>query len=1046
MAVKHYSGTKITGTSTTAKVFKKSGVKSAKKKDTYFNTSTGHNYICTVEGGPEKAKWKYTGTGIAKKPNKTVTDLGAPARTTVSGNNHWMKAAWKDPSAMTNAKSGARAQNLYVTWTLGIQVGKKKGSISSGEMKLAASATSSQVNLNSFKGYSRASFYPGNPKNGSAKPTTSRKLNSVIVKVQPHNSKGYGTAVSKTAAFKEPRTPAIAAFAFNSETGVVSTTITTNAGTDLQERYDTVYTVTVQDTRTGKTVTNTYASTSTSISVSRNISDYQQLSYDQYVRVTVSAYARGYAGNSESATRTIYVSYPAQVAINGVDVSSTDSAGKCTVRITPGSTTTHPVDRVRLEYLADVEYQDAREIPAGASWTSTDLLDDASCTALAIGVSELIPSRGHYTWVRVKSWHLNEAVLYRYSNYMKVDQLEMPAATAADDDIDILSAVPGADGESIQVLLGWNKDAEDDSTGTELTWSDEEDCWRSTEEPSKHDFTWSDGPVIHEEESYRDSALISIKGLSEGVKYYIRARRYLEGDVTTYSEYSNTASCITTDTPETVVASCDRYLATGASLPVYWTLSGDSLQTAWQIVSAGGEVVAEGEGSLSSALISSERILTFAENNSLTFTVQASTGSGFVISEEHTVTIIDAPTLSISAVTPMTAQPFSFTANVSRACDLKVIAAGRSISGQFPERVLSQTEGDTIHSDIYTPAWEEDENGLVATVTLPERLDFWDLGRYTLTVTAIDRSTGLQSEAKSAEVEVAWEHQAPDFASTETYVATADTEVVEDKAYYSYDSTTGAYEDILPEGDEDPQEEGWFEKIVTEYVVLTAVDMIDDSDVHHQAVTIALTPPPGADETDVYDVYRLTGDGAYLIGEGLPLTATVTDEYAPFGEDMTQYYRIAIRTVDGDVLFHDMEYVLEGSAMRFDWAGGTLELPYNIEISDKYKKDLQIRDHKDGSTDGYWNANIERTASLHSDLIRLQQQTEVDLARSLARYAGPVFVRTPDGSAYEADVQISDLSVGIALTAIAIDATEVGLTDEFILPPLPAEPEEVTEG
>ena len=57
------------------------------------------------------------------------------------------------------------------------------------------------------------------------------------------------------------------------------------------------------------------------------------------------------------------------------------------------------------------------------------------------------------------------------------------------------------------------------------------------------------------------------------------------------------------------------------------------------------------------------------------------------------------------------------------------------------------------------------------------------------------------------------------------------------------------------------------------------------------------------------------------------------------------------------------------------------------------------------------------------------------LSRQLGRYAGAVFVRTANGSAYPADVQITDLSVkNKAVTAIAVDATEVGLTEEFMLP------------
>ena len=75
-----YKGTKITGTSTTAKVFKHSGVKKAKKGQTYHNTSVGHNYKCTKAGEPKEAKWKYVDTSIIKKPGLAVQNLAAPSR------------------------------------------------------------------------------------------------------------------------------------------------------------------------------------------------------------------------------------------------------------------------------------------------------------------------------------------------------------------------------------------------------------------------------------------------------------------------------------------------------------------------------------------------------------------------------------------------------------------------------------------------------------------------------------------------------------------------------------------------------------------------------------------------------------------------------------------------------------------------------------------------------------------------------------------------------------------------------------------------------
>ena len=54
-----YTGTKITGTSTTATIFSGSGITDAKVGDMYLNTSTYNTYRCTVGGAAAAAKWVY---------------------------------------------------------------------------------------------------------------------------------------------------------------------------------------------------------------------------------------------------------------------------------------------------------------------------------------------------------------------------------------------------------------------------------------------------------------------------------------------------------------------------------------------------------------------------------------------------------------------------------------------------------------------------------------------------------------------------------------------------------------------------------------------------------------------------------------------------------------------------------------------------------------------------------------------------------------------------------------------------------------------------
>lgn len=928
-------------------------------------------------------------TSITGKPNKKVTNLTTPTR---GNGNRTMTSSWKVPASMTKADSKTRATNLVITWKFNIG-----GKIRKLTKTYGTNKTSSSVNLDSFSigntTYTRSSFYPN----------TENKLASTTIAVQGKNSKGKGESATQTRKFYTPRKPVVEFITFDPTTGRCGTRITTDAGADNYERYDTYYRVTVTKAN-GETVvpaqnagvivtvdqTKTYkgedAKTSTDFTVEYDASGYQSLTDDQHIKVEISAWSRGYAGDSLPVTQTYYVSKPKPATISNARVSSKTSTGIVTIDVDTNQTEEHPVDTVRLEYLHNVPYEKAEDIPAqlpsGYQWEDSDIEDNGDCTSMSMPIEDLVPDRGNHTWLRVRSSHANNAVLYSYSNYINIADLETPAATQIEPTITIISATSGANGESAVVQLGWNADGTDDSTGTELTWSDEEDTWKSTKDPEKFEFTWTDGryPPTGTKQ-YNDSAEIVIKGLSEGTKYYVRARRYYEGETTTYGNYSNTATVLTSEKPSSVVATCNKFVTAGEPLSVYWTFSGNGIQQRWRIEDSNGTNIANGEDTFGATQISWKTLSSFATNNSITFRVWVSTGSDEKESAWRTVTIREKPTLSLNAPSSLTAQPYSFTATSSRPCDLVVIVTAQGASGQFPDGYKTQIDGDTIHSDVYPVAWQ---NGS-ATVTLPTGLDFWDLGGYMLSVVAVDRETGLRSEPQKVAFTVAWANKA-----------------------------------------KDPYN----------FVTLTPVDTVSEGNEHIQGVQIALTPPTGSRASDVYDIYRMDGLNANLISgdDGFPLTYTLIDEYAPFSTDGELFYRIALRTVDGDVEYADKPYTLESNTVRFDWQGGTLELPYGISIGDTYKKSVEFRQHMDGSVDGYWNPNIERTGSYSSSIIKLIQPEEINLARQLARYAGAVFVRTANGSAFTADVQVTDLSVkNEALTAIAVDATEVGMTDEFML-------------
>lgn len=940
-----------------------------KKDDELQNTSTGQVYKAKRDGRLQvnknswdpirDANWAYARTDVAKKPTAKPTGLAKPTRDGTAYTAKWA-------SQKASATDCARFESMRLAW----QVARAAGSsLQTAYTYPDMSATSATFNLNSFKtggtAYTRASFYP----------IGSTRLTGVTAVLNGRNSKGEGPAASSTFSFKAPRKPTIA-WSFNASNGEVTATIKTNAGADAYERYDTRFVVTVRAADGTVTTPHDGSSTSTSFTKTVDLASYQGMSYSQYIEVKCEAWARGVAGNSEHVISSTYIAYPPQPTIKSTTVSGKGQNDKATLAIKTNSSTQHPVTQVKLEYLADVEYASASQIPGSAEWRDSGIVDDAQCTALAMGVGDLLPSPGNHSYLRVKSWARSEVVLYRYSVPVRLTALETPAPTAADERIKVLGATPQKDGTTMAVLLGWNASGTDDADGTELTWSSDANAWKSTEGPEKFEFDWSDGKKTVDGTAYNASATIYVKGLEQGEKYVFKARRYMEmdGGGRTYSPYSNALAQVTTQEPDSVTASADRYVAAGKALLVSWDFQSGALQKKWQIVRANGTVVASGSGTRTAYEVPASRLAAMATSNAFDYTVQVSTGSGWVVSESHAVTIVQVPTLSLDAPATLTAQPLSVNATCSRALPIKLAVVANGSDGETPTGPGRQPEGDVVYSAVVTPAYS---NGS-ATIELPGGLDLRDGASYTVRARAVYAAYGIESEEAEASFTVDWAHKA-----------------------------------VLPEAE------------------LEAVDEVTDEG-HVQAVVMSLAAPSGSASDDRYDVYRLTGGGAVLVAEGAELDATVTDRFAPFGTALPLYYRIALRTSDGDTAWSDFLYYQDGGSVRFDWEGGSVELPYNIELQDGYSKGVEVRTHMDGTQDAYWDGSAARKAAMSTDVIRVEQAADLEAVRRLARYAGPVFVRTPDGQAFAANVNVTDLSGNSQLAAVAFDAEEIELLEGFM--------------
>lgn len=112
-----YSGTAITGTSTTGTIFPSSGITDALINDMYLNTSTSYVYKCTTSGAASVAKWIYIGsikgatgsTGSQGPAGVSVSSIVQTTTSTADGGTNVVTATLSNGTTSTfNIKNGTK--------------------------------------------------------------------------------------------------------------------------------------------------------------------------------------------------------------------------------------------------------------------------------------------------------------------------------------------------------------------------------------------------------------------------------------------------------------------------------------------------------------------------------------------------------------------------------------------------------------------------------------------------------------------------------------------------------------------------------------------------------------------------------------------------------------------------------------------------------------------------------------------------------------------------------------------------------------------------
>ena len=202
-----------------------------------------------------------------------------------------------------------------------------------------------------------------------------------------------------------------------------------------------------------------------------------------------------------------------------------------------------------------------------------------------------------------------------------------------------------------------------------------------------------------------------------------------------------------------------------------------------------------------------------------------------------------------------------------------------------------------------------------------------------------------------------------------------------------------------------------------EHAVMPLADYVVDSE--NRIVKITPHDGQGTTQDSYFEIYRLSADRPELILRSADWDTTFVDPYPTLGE--YGGHRIVCRTATGNYMGVDgngdsyyawldiEEPTLDAGKMALvNFDGNQISFNYNVDVSHAWDKDFTETKYLGGSVQGDWNASVSRKTSIGTVMITLIDADKIELMRKLATYTGVCHVRTPDGSSFPADVQVSE--------------------------------------
>lgn len=519
--------------------------------------------------------------------------------------------------------------------------------------------------------------------------------------------------------------------------------------------------------------------------------------------------------------------------------------------------------------------------------------------------------------------------------------------------------------ENGKVLVSWNWSWAT-ANAAEISWSDDKNAWQST--------TGFNSYKLDDKQTKW-----YIPGLEMGKKWYVRVRLMEDEEVSPWSSIVTIDLATTPITPRVTLS--EGRIAISGSFTISWTYGSR-----------------DGTGQ------------TYAEITTCTIEGETITNTGIIAKAETSQAAILYP----SALGWEAGEDYNLRVRVTS-------ASGKKSEWSDPVTIsiaepLECVIEETSLTDVVVP--DDDEEGTTRTVLslteMPMTVTVTGAGEGGITAVYIERREGYHMDRPDE----------TDYNGYEGEAVCVIKQSGEDEITITNEDVYGSLDDgakyrlvaIVSDGlgQSDIASENFEVHWAHQAIIPTATIEVDEDNL---CTIITPVAPAGTLTGDVFDIYRLSCDRPELVVEDGEFGETYVDPYPALNEHGG--HRVVFKTKNGDYITEDNQpawtdytepdgNILPVKGVIIDFNGDHVRLPYNLDISSAWKKDFTETHYLGGSVQGDWNMGVSRTSSINTSTVVLEDPETIVKMRRLAVWPGICHVRTPEGSSYAADVQVSE--------------------------------------